>query len=155
MVRGTTRCRGCGILHEDDLLLPQKKWHGSVCSICHCLNCSINDGYYHQLPRRDSVFNPDFCAASRERRRLAVSRSSQRSGTRGAAIGDRLYDFSGCFPDVDVARLSLSHLYMYHFELTSRLRCVAAELRRRAEAFRVYDAVHDCSFCVFFQSADV
>ena len=130
MVCGTTRCRGCGILYEEDLLLPEKKWHGSGCSIFHCLNCSSKDGYQFQLPRRDSRFNPDFCAASRERRRLAASRASQRTGSRGSSLGHGVRDFSACFYDVDLITLSTDQLYMYHVELTSR----ASELRKRAEA---------------------
>ena len=134
MVRGTTRCRGCGILHQDDSLLPERKWHGNVCSICHCLNCSRKDGYKGQAPLRDSRIHPEFCAASRERRRLAGLRAGPPSASRESFLGPGISDFSACFYDVDLITLTTHQLYMYHYELTSRLRILATELRRRAEA---------------------
>jgi len=121
MVSGTTLCRGCGISHDDDLLLPKKKWHGSVCSICHCLNCSSTDGYRGLLPRRDSALDPEFSAASRARRRLALTRESRRRG-RVAAPGRRILDWSDLVLEVDVCHLAPSDLIIYHFELLCRLR---------------------------------
>jgi len=134
MVRGTASCRGCGILHQDDLLLPHRKWHGNVCSICHCMNCSAKDGYKGRLPARESIMDPEFCAASRTRRRLAGVPAGPLPGDRGTLLGPGVQDFSACFYDVDLSTLSVDHLYLYRFDLTGRLRIIGGELRRRVEA---------------------
>jgi len=133
MVRGTTLCRGCGISYDDDLLLPKKAWHGSVCSICHCLNCSSTHGFRGHLPRRNSAVNPEFSAASRDRRGLALSRES-RLRARVAVSGPRVLDWSDLVPEIDVCLLAPSDLIFYYSELLSRLRLVAEELRLRTEA---------------------
>ena len=100
------------------------------------------------MPARNSFIDPEFCAASRERRRLAGVRAGPPAGGRASLLGPGIRDFSACFYDVDLSTLSSAQLYLYHHELTGRLRIIAAELGRRIEACVHVSLFWSCFVCL-------
>ena len=127
-----TSCRGCRTLPGDDSLLPERRWHGRCCSICHCLNCNGPSDVRGCMPRRGCMLSQQFAQKSRTRRALALSR--QRRRARVASADSPSEVAVTLVPQVDVQQLTYAGLLCYQSLLLASLRTVAEELRRRFEA---------------------